>query len=240
MALSGPRITKKNACKSLIYTHLIVFSLFCSGESGTWTSTQKRDNQLVTRYFFLGNQPGNLKNVNWRGKIGTEGSQRNKGKKLPEISQKWTLKFFFQLPKISSKRVFQPWLEACSSSRPIPVLATTREPGLKGWFWSPTPVPTLTGESGFQIWFRPPDFGSGSDPGARFSGLIPVADSGPKEAPFFQLKTPRAKAAKNCHHISWQIGKGIYIYLANLPIYGYGCFFADNTAFKRILAVFCP
>ena len=38
--------------------------------------------------FFPGNQPGNLKIAIWRAKNGTEGSQRNKGKNLPEISQK--------------------------------------------------------------------------------------------------------------------------------------------------------
>ena len=38
--------------------------------------------------FFSGNQPGNLKIAIWRAKNGTEGSQRNKGKNLPEISQK--------------------------------------------------------------------------------------------------------------------------------------------------------
>ena len=212
----------------MIYTLLnILAECICGGESGTWTSTQKRDNQLVTRYFFLGNQPGNLKNVNWRGKIGTEGSQRNKGKKLPEISQNWTWKFFFQLPKISSKRVFQPWLEACSSSRPILVLATTREPGLKGWFWSPTPVPTLAGESGFQIWFRPPDFGSGSDPGARFSGLIPVADSGPKEASFFHFTPTRQKRRKTA---TISLGKLARVYIYTLPI----CQFMDMAVFLPI------
>ena len=106
-------------------------------------------------------------------------------------------KTFFHLPEISSKRVFQHWQKACSSSRWTPVpdptlalgfqswfsrptsaLAPTRESGFQSWFSRPTPALAPTRELGFQSWFQPPDFGSGTDSEARFSEMIPATDSG--------------------------------------------------------------
>jgi hypothetical protein len=62
MALFDPRITKKKARKSLIYTLLEVFGKPACGGSGTRTFPQKPDNQLVTRYFFSGKPAGKPEN----------------------------------------------------------------------------------------------------------------------------------------------------------------------------------
>ena len=152
----------------MIYTLLnILAECICGGESGTWTSTQKRDNQLVTRYFFLGNQPGNLKNVNWRGKIGTEGSQRNKGKKLPEISQNWTWKFFFNCPKFLQNGFFSPGWRL--------VL-----PAARSWFWPRPESQVLRADSGRRHRFRhwPGSQVFRSDSGRLISVLAPTREPG--------------------------------------------------------------
>jgi hypothetical protein len=97
---------------------------------------------------------------------------------------------------------------------------------------------------------QPPDSGSGTDSEVLFSELTPATDSRFRLRPGSQvfrsdfgrrfrherglisLQKPRQKWPKTAHHICWQIGK-VYIYtLANLPIYGCGCFFAENNAFS--------